>query len=104
MATPRICDDLTVLELGNGSVAAVLAGVLLADNGARVMKVEPPGGDRLRAASPSGYLVWCRGKESLVLEPCPRRCHARRTAAGSTSGPCSPTSGWRRCAPSACRG
>lgn len=66
--TRPILDGLTVLEFGAGSQAAALAGVLLADNGARVAKVEPPEGDRLRAASPSAHLVLDRGKESFVVD------------------------------------
>ncbi|WP_255725160.1 CaiB/BaiF CoA-transferase family protein [Frankia sp. Cj3] len=65
---------MTVLELGAGSIASSLAGMILADNGARVLKVEPPEGDRLRTQSPAGFLVWNRGKESLVAD--------LRTAAG----------------------
>lgn len=64
----RICEGLNVLELGSGSVAAAIAGVVLADAGARVIKVEPPEGDRLRTANPSGFLVWNRGKDSLVAD------------------------------------
>jgi len=63
-----ICAGLNVLEMGSGSVAASVAGVVLADAGARVVKVEPPEGDRLRTANPSGFLVWNRGKESLVAD------------------------------------
>ncbi len=63
-----ICDGLNVLELGSGSIAASMAGMVLADAGARVVKVEPPEGDRLRTANPSGFLVWNRGKESLVAD------------------------------------
>ena len=63
-----ICDGLVVLELGSGSIAGALCGMLLADNGARVLKVEPPEGDRLRHDAPSGFLVWCRGKESVVID------------------------------------
>jgi crotonobetainyl-CoA:carnitine CoA-transferase CaiB-like acyl-CoA transferase len=63
-----ICDGLQVLELGAGSVPASLAGMVLADHGARVIKVEPPEGDRLRAAVPSAAVVWNRGKESLVAD------------------------------------
>lgn len=62
------CEGLQVVELGAGSIAGSLAGMLLADNGARVVKVEPPEGDRLRTAHPSGFLVWNRGKESLVAD------------------------------------
>jgi len=41
--------------------------MLLADNGARVIKVEPPGGTPER--SEPGHRVWDRGKESIVLDP-----------------------------------
>ncbi|MFI5040788.1 MAG: CoA transferase [Acidimicrobiales bacterium] len=57
-----------MLELGTGSFAASLAGMVLADNGARVLKLEPPSGDRLRTEWPTGFLVWNRGKESLVAD------------------------------------
>src|SRR3954447_4104836 len=63
-----VLEGLTVLEFGAGSQAAALAGVLLADNGARVIKVEPPEGDRLRTDSPSAHLVLDRGKESVVAD------------------------------------
>lgn len=66
--THPILDGLMVLEFGAGSQPAALAGVLLADNGARVVKVEPPEGDRLRTASPSAFLVFNRGKESVVAD------------------------------------
>jgi crotonobetainyl-CoA:carnitine CoA-transferase CaiB-like acyl-CoA transferase len=64
----RICDGLNVLELGSGSVAAAIAGVVLADAGARVIKIEPPAGDRMRIDNPSGFLVWNRGKDSVVAD------------------------------------
>jgi crotonobetainyl-CoA:carnitine CoA-transferase CaiB-like acyl-CoA transferase len=57
-----------VIEMGAGSIGASFAGMMLADNGARVVKVEPPEGDRLRAQHRSGFLVWNRGKESLVAD------------------------------------
>jgi crotonobetainyl-CoA:carnitine CoA-transferase CaiB-like acyl-CoA transferase len=66
--TQPVLEGLTVLEFGAGSHAAALAGVLLADNGARVVKVEPPEGDRLRTDSPSAHLVFNRGKESVVAD------------------------------------
>lgn len=61
-------DDLNVVELGAGSVATSIAGAILADAGARVLKVEPPEGDRLRVTNPNGFLVWNRGKESVVAD------------------------------------
>ena len=66
--TRTICEGLQVIEMGAGSIGASLAGMLLADNGARVLKVEPPEGDRLRSRHPAGFLVWNRGKESLVAD------------------------------------
>ncbi len=78
-----ICDGLNVVELGSGSVAASMAGMVLADAGARVIKVEPPEGDGLRVHNPSGFLVWNRGKESLVanLRTAPGQEEIRRLAA-----------------------
>jgi crotonobetainyl-CoA:carnitine CoA-transferase CaiB-like acyl-CoA transferase len=63
-----ILDGITVVEVGSGSIGTSLAGMLLADAGARVRKVEPPRGDRLRRESPAGFLVWNRGKDSVVLD------------------------------------
>ena len=58
-------DRMRVLELGSG-MAGALAGMLLAENGAEVIRVEPPGGDRERERP--GSLVWHRGKRSVVLD------------------------------------
>ncbi|MGX7678451.1 CaiB/BaiF CoA transferase family protein [Jatrophihabitans sp. DSM 45814] len=63
-----VFEDLTVLEFRAGSSSAALAGVLLADNGARVILVEPPEGDSQRRRNQSGFLVFNRGKESLVAD------------------------------------
>jgi crotonobetainyl-CoA:carnitine CoA-transferase CaiB-like acyl-CoA transferase len=64
----KICEGLKVVELGAGSIAASMTGMLLADVGARVIKVEPPGGDRLRTWNAPGFAAWNRGKESYVLD------------------------------------
>ena len=66
--TSGICTDINVIEMGAGSYAASLCGMVLADFGARVVKVEAPGGDRLRTERPSAHLVWNRGKESVVAD------------------------------------
>jgi crotonobetainyl-CoA:carnitine CoA-transferase CaiB-like acyl-CoA transferase len=55
----------TVVEVG-GEMAVPIAGMLLADNGADVIKVEPPGGDPMRALP--GSRIWHRGKRSLTLD------------------------------------
>jgi crotonobetainyl-CoA:carnitine CoA-transferase CaiB-like acyl-CoA transferase len=80
-----ICDGLQVIEMGAGSIGASFAGMVLADNGARVIKVEPPEGDRLRHGHPTGFLVWNRGKESLVadLRTDDGRAHVRDLAANA---------------------
>lgn len=55
-----------ILELGDHPAAAVL-GMLLADQGAEILKVESPGGDPLRPTPV--FSVWNRGKMSLVADP-----------------------------------
>ena len=66
MSEPRgITSGLRVLELGSG-ISGALAGMVLADYGAEVIKVEPPGGDPQR--SQPAFLMWNRGKQSLVAD------------------------------------
>jgi crotonobetainyl-CoA:carnitine CoA-transferase CaiB-like acyl-CoA transferase len=57
---------LTVVDLTWG-VAGPLATMFMADYGADVIKVEPPGGDPFRALLPA-YTVWQRGKKSITLD------------------------------------
>lgn len=58
-------DRMRVLELGSG-MAGAMAGMVLAENGAEVIRVEPPDGDPERDRP--GSLVWHRGKQSIVLD------------------------------------
>ena len=60
-----VLKDIRVLDLSWG-VAGPMAAMLLADNGAEVTKIEPPGGDPFR--SQIGYKVWNRGKKSAELD------------------------------------
>jgi crotonobetainyl-CoA:carnitine CoA-transferase CaiB-like acyl-CoA transferase len=60
-----VLDDLTVLDLSWG-ISGPMAAMLLADHGASVTKIEPPGGDPFRSLS--GYQVWQRGKRSAVID------------------------------------
>ncbi|HEX4211205.1 MAG TPA: CoA transferase [Candidatus Binataceae bacterium] len=53
-----------VLDLSERSPAAAIAGMVLADLGAEVIRVEPVGGDPLRALA--GSRVWLRGQESVI--------------------------------------
>lgn len=77
-------EGLRVLELGSGAAAGI-AGMVLAENGAEVVKVEPPGGDPCRGQP--GFAIWHRGKKSAVLdlsEPGDRErfCEMARVADG----------------------
>jgi crotonobetainyl-CoA:carnitine CoA-transferase CaiB-like acyl-CoA transferase len=66
-------DSVTVVEFG-GFIAGPFAGQLLGDYGARVIKVEPPGGDPIRrwGTMVDGRGLWwhalARNKESVVLD------------------------------------
>ena len=58
-------DGVRIVDLSFG-IAGPLATMTLCDQGAEVIKVEPPGGDPHR--SYGGYTVWNRGKKSVVLD------------------------------------
>jgi crotonobetainyl-CoA:carnitine CoA-transferase CaiB-like acyl-CoA transferase len=65
--------DLRVLDLSQG-IAGPSCGGLFAEYGARVIKIEPTGGDWMRALGPgfddrsAGFMYYNRGKESLALD------------------------------------
>lgn len=67
-------DGFTVVEFGN-LIATPYAGMLLADLGARVIKVEPTSGDLSRQFGPyqngesTFFMAVNRGKESLAVDP-----------------------------------
>ncbi len=60
-----VLDGIHVLDLSWG-IAGPITGMLLADHGADVVKVEPPGGDPFRGTA--GYDVWLRGRRSVALD------------------------------------
>src|SRR5579864_1683015 len=60
-----VLDGIRVVDLSWG-VAVPVAGMLLSDHGADVVKVEPPGGDPFRGTP--GYEVWLRGRRSVELD------------------------------------
>jgi crotonobetainyl-CoA:carnitine CoA-transferase CaiB-like acyl-CoA transferase len=60
-----VLDGVRVLDLSWG-IAGPVTGMLLADHGADVVKIEPPGGDPFRGSP--GYDVWLRGRRSAVLD------------------------------------
>ncbi len=60
-----VLEGVTVLDLSWG-VAGPVATMLLADHGARVTRIQPPGGDPFEDFS--GTPVWARGKRSALLD------------------------------------
>src|SRR3990172_9069140 len=62
---PGALRDLRVLDFGQ-YIAGPLLGMLLADQGADVIKVERPDGDPMRGHP--AFAVWNRGKRSVVLD------------------------------------
>ena len=61
---PGALDGIRVIDFGQ-YIAGPLAGMLLADQGAHVIKVDPPGGPRWNTP---GNATWNRGKRSIVLD------------------------------------
>ena len=60
-----VLDGVEVLDLSWG-ISGPMAAMLLADHGARVTKIDPPGGDPF--AQLSGYQVWQRGKRRATID------------------------------------
>ena len=61
---PGALDGIRVIDFGQ-YIAGPLAGMLLADQGAHVIKVDPPGGP---CWNTPGNATWNRGKRSIVLD------------------------------------
>lgn len=65
MTEPQILDGIRILDLSQG-IAGPVATMLLAESGADVVKVEPPGGDFCRGLP--GFATWNRSKRGVVLD------------------------------------
>lgn len=69
-STTGVLDGLKVLDLSWG-IAGPMTGMLLADHGADVTRIERPQGDPFAQAENGpllGYKVWHRGKKNAVLD------------------------------------
>ncbi|HTU74853.1 MAG TPA: CoA transferase [Trebonia sp.] len=75
-----VLDGLKVLDLSWG-ISGPVAGMLLADHGASVTRIEAPDGGPLPDVS--GYPVWNRGKRSAVLDLSGERDRRRLVALAS---------------------
>ena len=62
---PQPLEGISVLDFSHG-MAGSIATMVMADFGAEVIKVEPPGGHRFHAGPPSRQ--WDRGKKSVTLD------------------------------------
>ncbi|MDE2938386.1 MAG: CoA transferase [Chloroflexota bacterium] len=62
---PGPCTGLTVLDFSLGMPGAICT-LVMADYGAEVIKVEPPGGDPFRFQP--AWISWNRGKKGIVLD------------------------------------
>jgi crotonobetainyl-CoA:carnitine CoA-transferase CaiB-like acyl-CoA transferase len=60
-----VLDGLRVVEFGQ-YVAGPMVGMLLADQGADVIKIERPGGDPARRCD--AFMIWNRGKRSFSAD------------------------------------
>ncbi len=60
-----ILEGIRIIDASQG-LAGALVTLLLAEQGADVIKVEPPGGDPMRQIEP-GFFVWYRSKRSITL-------------------------------------
>ncbi len=62
-----VLKGLRILDLTQG-IAGPMATMVLADQGADIIKIEPPGGDPWREIMVLGYRAWQRGKRSAVFD------------------------------------
>ncbi len=63
---PEAIDDITVLDLSSKSYAGCFCSSLLAEFGAKVLRIEPPEGDFIRTCTPYGMLYKGEGLNYLT--------------------------------------
>jgi crotonobetainyl-CoA:carnitine CoA-transferase CaiB-like acyl-CoA transferase len=79
---PQIFEGIRVIDLTQG-MAGPMVTMILADFGAEVIRLEPPGGDPMWEHP--AYLLWQRGKKSVALDwdSAEGRAQARQLLAGA---------------------
>lgn len=65
-AKPEALDDITVIDMSFKSFAGCYCSSLLAEFGAEVIRIEPPGGDFIRTCTPQGLLYKGEGLNYLT--------------------------------------
>ncbi len=63
---PEALDDMLVIDASHGSFAGLFASSILAEMGAEVIRIEPPGGDLARKMSPYGMMIGDSGLAYIV--------------------------------------
>src|SRR5512135_3015876 len=63
---PEALDDMVVIDASYGNFAGLVASSLLAEMGAEVIRIEPPGGDTARKMSPYGMMIGDSGLAYIV--------------------------------------
>jgi crotonobetainyl-CoA:carnitine CoA-transferase CaiB-like acyl-CoA transferase len=63
---PEALDDITVLDLSYKSFAGCHCSSVLAEHGANVLRIEPPGGDFIRKCTPFGFMYKGEGLNYLT--------------------------------------
>ena len=80
--------DIRVIDM-TSVVVGPMVSLMLADNGADVIKVEPPGGDPFRAYD--GARVWNRSRRSLTVDlKSPDGAEVFDRLLGTADGPADP--------------
>ena len=63
---PEALDDMLVIDASYGNFAGLLTSSILAEMGAEVIRIEPPGGDTARKMSPYGMMIEDSGLAYIV--------------------------------------
>ncbi|MGP8106397.1 MAG: CoA transferase [Desulfobaccales bacterium] len=63
---PEALDDMLVIDASQGSFAGLFTSSILAEMGAEVIRIEPPGGDLARKMSPYGMMIGDSGLAYIV--------------------------------------